>query len=360
MFVILIGTKAQLIKMAPVIRELDEKELPYKFVLTGQHSVTMDEIIESFGIRKPDDILVKLGESNTSFKLLRWFFAALLAIRKRDYFNSSTRLILVHGDTLSALFGGIVGKFHKIPVAHIEAGLRSFNYFNPFPEELIRVLVSKIATIHFCPGEWACNNIKSRKGNVINTQYNTLYDSYIFAINRENENIDKDKKYAIVSMHRHENLANKKRLEFLIRQIIEISETIHVKFILHPVTDQRLKSSGWISELKQHKGIDLYERMNYMDFIHLLSGARFILTDGGSNQEEASYMNKPCLLLRSHTERNEGLSENVVISDYNPDIINNFITEYQQDHNQMNSGNINKSGSNVSPSRIIADYLSQY
>lgn len=360
MFVILIGTKAQLIKMAPVIKELDEKDLPYTFVLTGQHSVTMDEIIESFGIRKPDDILVKFGESNTSFKLLRWFIAALVAIRKKDYFNSSTKLILVHGDTLSALFGGIVGKFHKIPVAHIEAGLRSFNYFNPFPEELIRVLVSKIATIHFCPGEWACNNIKARNNTVINTQFNTLYDSFVFAMARKNKNTENNKKYAIVSMHRHENLSNKKRLEFLIRQIIEISESIRVKFILHPVTEQRLKSSGWFLELKRHKGIELYERMNYIDFIHLLSGARFILTDGGSNQEEASYMNKPCLLLRSHTERNEGLSENVVISNYDPDIIRKFTTEYLQDHVQTIDNDNKKSGSYVSPSRIIADYLCQY
>ncbi|MDX1371572.1 MAG: UDP-N-acetylglucosamine 2-epimerase [Nitrososphaeraceae archaeon] len=346
--------------MAPVIKELDKKDLPFKLVLTGQHSETMDEIIESFGIRKPDDILVKYGESNTSYKLFRWLVTAFISIPGKDYFGSSTRLILVHGDTLSALFGGIVGKLKNIPVAHVEAGLRSFNYFNPFPEELIRVLVSKIATVHFCPGEWACNNLKKSNGEIINTKINTLYDSFVYAMNKKNEIENENQVFAIVSMHRHENLSNKKRLDFLIQQIIEVSHKIPLKFILHPVTRQRLIKSGWLRKLQEQSEIELYDRMNYIDFIHLLSDARFILTDGGSNQEETSYMNKPCLLLRSHTERNEGLSENVKISNYDPDIIKKFISDNLQPHVQEHPGDINKSGTSASPSNIIVDYLSNY
>jgi len=353
MFIILIGTKAQLIKMAPVIKEMDERKIPFKFVLTGQHTLTMAEIIESFQIRQPDDTLVDSGESDTSFKLVKWLIAASISIRKKDYFNSQIKMILVHGDTLSTIFGALVGKIYKIPVVHIEAGLRSFNYLNPFPEELIRVLVSKITTIHFCPGQWACDNLKDTKGEIIDTHTNTLYDSLIFATNKLNRDDDKKIIFAIVSMHRNENLSSKKRLNILMNTLIKISGSITIKFILHPVTKRKLISTGWLKILRELKNIELIERMNYVDFIHLLSNARFLLTDGGSNQEEAAYMGIPCLLLRSHTERTEGLSTNVIISHYDPDVIQRFVSEHLRRSNNI------KPEYRESPSQLIVNYLAK-
>ena len=348
----LVGTKAQLVKMAPVIKLMEQRNLPFKFVLTGQHTETLDDLIAAFGIRQPDDVLVDIGESDTKFKLFRWLVTASKAVGKRSYFREGAKAILVHGDTLSTLFGALIGKRYTIPVAHIEAGLRSYNYFHPFPEEIIRVLVSRLSSIHYGPGRWACDNLKARSGVIVNTQENTLLDSLRIAI----ENISLPGEdlgdYAVVSMHRHENLSNRQRLQFLLQQIVQISEAINVKFILHPVTRTTLAKTGLINKLEGAKNITLSQRMNYLEFISLLSRARFLVTDGGSNQEEASYMQLPCLLLRKHTERQDGLNQNVVISEYRAEVIREFVSKH------TNSDLTRKySLPDVSPASIIVDHL---
>ena len=348
----LVGTKAQLVKMAPVIKLMEQRKLPFKFVLTGQHTETLDDLIAAFGIRQPDDVLVDIGESDTRFKLFRWLVTASNAVGKRTYFREGAKAILVHGDTLSTLFGALVGKRYTIPVAHIEAGLRSYNYFHPFPEEIIRVLVSRLSSVHYSPGKWACNNLGGISGIIVDTQENTLLDSLRYAIENINLADGGADDYAVVSMHRHENLSNRSRLEFLLEEVVQMSEAINVKFILHPVTRTTLAKTGLISKLEGAKNVTLSERMNYLEFISLLSCARFLVTDGGSNQEEASYMQLPCLLLRKHTERQEGLNQKVVISEYSAEVIREFVSK------NSNSDQTRKySLPNVSPASIIVDHL---
>jgi UDP-N-acetylglucosamine 2-epimerase (non-hydrolysing) len=330
MFIVLVGTKAQLVKMAPVIKCMDERKLPFKFVLTGQHAETMDDLIEGFGIREADDILVEFGESDTKRKLLQWLIAAWRNAKQRSYLQQPATAILVHGDTLSTLLGALIGRSCKIPVAHIEAGLRSFSLLHPFPEEITRLAVSRLSDIHYCPDQWSSDNLKKIRGEVINTGANTLLDSLRYAINIPSSESTESIPYAVVSMHRHENLANHSRLKFLIDQVINISKAIKVIFILHPVTRTRLSENGLIDLLRQQSGVELRERMNYPKFIALLSRANFLVSDGGSNQEEASYMQLPCLLLRKFTERQEGLDSNVVISHYNKDIISTFISKHTE------------------------------
>ena len=352
MFIVLVGTKAQLVKMAPVIKLMEQRKLPFNFVLTGQHTETLDDLITAFGIRRPDDVLVNHGESDTEIKLLRWLLAASRAATKRAYLKEGAKAILVHGDTLSTLFGALVGKRYSIPVVHIEAGLRSYNYFHPFPEEIIRVLVSRLSSIHYSPGKWACKNLEGISGIIVDTQENTLLDSLRNAIENISFADGGADDYAVVSMHRHENLSNRKRLAFLLEQIVQMSEAINVKFILHPVTRATLAKTGLIGKLEGAKNVMLIQRMNYLEFISLLFHARFLVTDGGSNQEEASYMQLPCLLLRKHTERQEGLNQNVVISEYSAEVIHEFVSK-----NSKSDLTRKHSLPNVSPSNIIVEHL---
>lgn len=351
MLIILIGTKAQLVKMAPVIQVLEQRDIPFKFVLTGQHSETMDDLISAFCIRKPDDVLVEQGESDTSIKLLKWLILTFKAARKRIYFRQSPKALLVHGDTLSTLIGAMLGKLYRIPVAHIEAGLRSFNYFHPFPEEIVRLLVSRLVQYHYCPGEWACNNLNGRSGVIINTKYNTLLDSLNYA--KKTKMAYEYSYFAVVSLHRYENLSNRKRFDFIMNQVIEISKKIKLKFILHPITRHRLNSTHWMQRLTSQHGIELCQRMDYVKFVGVLSQSQFLITDGGSNQEEAFYMKIPCLLMRQHTERQEGIGSNVVLSHYNQEVIHNFV------NNNLN--NSKQEGINIaetlSPSDRIVDHL---
>ena len=352
MITILIGTKAQVVKMAPVMKELSVRSIPYRFVLTGQHTETMDDLISAFNIRKADDVLVNIGESDTEIKLLKWLMLAIKSVRERDYFKKNTKVILVHGDTLSTLFGAVVGRIYSIPVAHVEAGLRSFNYFHPFPEEIVRVLTSKLADIHYCSSDWAKNNLKhlSADSEIISTEENTILDSLRYAINSSSGEVQQQA-YGVLSMHRHENISDSSRFNHILKVLIKIAELINMKFILHPVTKNKLLKSGWYERLSALENIELQNRMNYVDFSKLLAGSRFLLTDGGSNQEEAYHMGLPCLLLREKTERQEGLDENVIISNYDADTIMSFVR-----NNIKNKWELKKI-TGKSPSKAIVDHL---
>ena len=324
--IVLIGTKAQLVKMAPVIQELLRQNLNFKFVLTGQHAVTMDDLIESFELREPDDFIINPREADTRLKLILWFFRALLEARKKDYFSPSS-IVLVHGDTLSTLLGAIIGRLRGCKVAHIEAGLRSFKLFHPFPEEITRKLVSRLAHYFFCPDDWSANNLKHKK-HVYNTRVNTVLDSYRFALQNHHEQGTEQRKYAVVSIHRFENINKNERFNFIMEEVARASERIDIKFVLHPVTKNKINASPWREKLEQLPGITLTSRMTYIEFTHLLLNARFLISDGGSNQEEASIMGIPCLLMREATERQDGLQANIVLSRYRPEIIRQFINDH--------------------------------
>lgn len=363
MHIILVGTKAQLVKMAPVIRAMEEERAPFLFVLTGQHAETMDDLISAFGIRAPDDYLVKSDEADTAPKLLGWLFRAWSAARTKGYFNSEAsqkaKTIVVHGDTFSTLLGAVLGKRFGIKVVHVEAGLRSFNVLHPFPEELVRIIVSRWSQVHFAPDSWAMKNLRKSgaQGEIINTDANTLMDSLRFAVSKETE-IDESKDYAVVSLHRVENLSKKARFDFIMRQVESMSEKCLLKFVMHPVTRKKLQKSGWRERFERNANIELVERMDYVRFTALLSKARFLVTDGGSNQEEASYLGLPCLLMRRFTERQEGLGGNVVLSRYDVGVIGKFVAQHSTGKGfHCMSQNAIELNQKSSPSNVIASYL---
>lgn len=340
--------------MAPVLQELERQNLPHLFVLTGQHTETMDDLIKAFKIRHPDDILVQRGEANTKIKLIRWLQLAWQASSRKPYFKHASS-ILVHGDTISTLLGALIGKRNHIPIVHIEAGLRSFNYFHPFPEEIIRLLVDKMSSIHFCQDNWAVNNLSKYKNNrnhhIINTKFNTIVDSLRFAL-QNNVTKSRTNRFSIVSLHRYENLSNTKRFNTLMQLVIDTSLLIHVKFIMHPVTKLKLIETGWLNRLKEHN-ISLLERMDYVSFIQLITASNFLITDGGSNQEETAYMGLPCLIMRKATERQEGIGENTILSHYDSNIIFDFINKH------CNTRWLPKKLPSISPSTDIVFKLQQ-
>ncbi|MCB1736862.1 MAG: UDP-N-acetylglucosamine 2-epimerase [Gammaproteobacteria bacterium] len=330
MILVPVGTKAQLIKMAPVLRALDQEGLAYDFVLTGQHSETMSDLITAFGLRAPRYNLVGPGEADSPRKLLAWLFAALRSGLGKDslFANPAYRVCLVHGDTLSTLVGALLAKRHGIPVAHVEAGLRSHNWFHPFPEELTRIAVSKLADIFYCAGAWACNNVDGlrRKGSeVVDIHDNTLLDAVRYATRMQADASPEVQPYAIASIHRYENLRTRARLDFILEQIRIAARYCPIRFVLHPVTRKKLEDTGWMQRLQDEPGIELIPRMDYVRFLGLLGGARFIITDGGSNQEESAYLGLPCLIMRKHTERQEGLGVNAVLSRYDAGVIREFL-----------------------------------
>lgn len=353
-----IGTTAELIKVFPVMKEFRIQGVKYKVVSSGQNDIKKSELLKIAGVRKLDYILHEGPIKQSAMGLLRWFWSTFKNGKKtlKDEFNGlniNNTFILVHGDTVSTVMGALIGKKFGLKVAHIEAGLRSFNYLNPFPEEIDRVIVSRYANISFCPNQWSIDNIKKQKGIKINTFQNTLVDSLKIAtsLKHKDEKLKKiPKDYFVFVMHRQENLFNTKLVNFMIEKIKEVAKNKKCVFILHEPTKITLVKLGLLDELKKNKNFVLFPRLPYISFMKVLKNSDFIITDGGSNQEESYYFGKPCLILRKATERIEGLNENVILSDGVESEIESFISNPEAYRREPIVPKVN-------PSKIITDFF---
>lgn len=326
---VILGTKAQFIKMAPVLREMDRRGTPYRLVYTGQHSETFDVLEAAFNTRPPDDVLVPGFEADTKPSFARWvwrFTRAAAARVRRGEWRGSTHC-LVHGDTASTLLGAIAAKCAGISVCHIEAGLRSPKVLDPFPEELIRRLLSAFADVNYAPDAVAAGHLRTARGRVVVTEGNTLLDALAMSLRRSGQDAAEGGGggYAVFSVHRNENLSSRSDFDLLMTSLVDAASVLPVKFVLHPATRARLAASGWKERLESVAGLELMERMDYPGFVRLLVGSSLLMTDGGSNQEEAAMLGLPTLLLRRATERPDGLGETVELSELDPKVIANFV-----------------------------------
>ncbi|HVC38009.1 MAG TPA: UDP-N-acetylglucosamine 2-epimerase [Gammaproteobacteria bacterium] len=358
MIIHLVGTKAQYIKMAPVILETARKGLAFQLIYTGQHSETFSDLQSNFGLGPPDIRLTEQTEAKDRQSFIRWLWAARRAANSssmRPVWNDASAIV-VHGDTASTLLGARIAKRYHRPLVHIEAGLRSFNYLHPFPEEITRVLVSKSTALHCCPDTVAMQNLEWAKvaGERLLTHGNTLIDSLRMAQSHSNYRSTDTGSYGVFSMHRHENLFKKSRLLRALTILNRLSEIVPMYFVLHPVTQRRLENLGLLESLRINSRIKLVDRMDFFGFHGLLRGARFVATDGGSNQEECALLDIPCVLLRRATERPVGLGESVLLADLDAERILPFVrAAASKDRHPVDLPD-------VSPSKIIVKKLAQY
>lgn len=358
---IFIGTIAELIKLFPIIKKMEKSKINFKIIASNQNDILKSDLF-SYIEKKEIIYISNVPRKQSVISLFFWFIKTLfsgyfklkLELNKKD--NS---IFIIHGDTISTLIGGILGKILKSKIFHIEAGLRSFNFLRPFPEELNRFIVSFLSDVSFCPNEWAVNNLIKRKSIKINTYNNTLIESLLFSktINIENEllrNIPED--FFICVIHRQENIYNKKLIIYLIKKITEFAQQKKCIFILHEPTKQVLKKYGLLKLLEENKNILIVGRLPYLVFTKILEKSDFIITDGGSNQEEAYYLGKTCLLLRKETERIEGLNDNVIISRLKENKINEFFNNIK---NKKFQDKIKIKIENY-PSDIIIEYIKNF
>lgn len=315
---IIIGTKAELIKCMPLMLELQKQKKDYWFIHTGQHS--LGKACKGFGIKKPDFILSKEPNRSTKFwsKINQisalWFFATILKIKKLIK-KIKPRYIMYHGDTMSSSAAAIassnlLNKNKKWKNVHLEAGLRSGSLFEPFPEEISRQICDRFSDILLAVSERSEKNLKEEKlkGKIIKIG-NTIIDSSWIVYRKAKKTKRKKSVYALINIHRHENIKNKKRLT----KIIDILKTIKVKAIwpIHANTVHFIEKYGLVNEIRNMKNIKLMSLIEYNEFIYLLSECKYIITDGGSIQEESLVFKKPCVILRKKTERQEGLSTGI-------------------------------------------------
>jgi len=310
---VILGTKGQFIKMAPVLRELDKSEVNYKFIHTRQHTKITDDIIKEFNLKKPDLLLSQRKKDVINITdLVFWFLRCLIKNINNKKIFPEKGVAIIHGDTESTLLALIIAKLNGLKVAHIEAGLRSYNLLNPFPEEAIRLIVSKFSDYLFAPSDWAVNNLKKEKikGKIFNTKANTVFDSVKLAVNTKQKIKYLKKPYVVALFHRKETLFVKSKTEFAVGVLEEISKNFNTLFVCHMLTKRKLEKYGLLDKIKNNSKIVFAdEYLDYISFMKLVKNSEFTVADGGGLQEETTFLNRPCLLIRKVTERKEGLGK---------------------------------------------------
>lgn len=326
--VFVVGTRAQLIKMAPVIVVCERRGLPITLLMTGQHQETMQDIVDEFGLRSPQVPVMSISERSTVGSLLRWFPTALSAMtaRVRALVEKHGSIdVLVHGDTLSTLVGAWAGRRGGARVVHLESGLTSGRWHDPFPEEVCRRIVFRLTDVAMCPNSLATDHMRHfRKVRVIDTGGNTIIDAVLLS-GASPAYRDPTKPYLVVSLHRFQNLFRTSRLQALIDLVERLAQHYPIHFVLHPATRKRLEAVGLDAPLKAAPKVHLSPRLGYGAFLRLAAGAECVLTDGGSNQEELAVLGVPTLIMRERTERPDGLLENAVMEADVPNGIFEFL-----------------------------------
>jgi UDP-N-acetylglucosamine 2-epimerase (non-hydrolysing) len=323
-----IGTRAQFIKVAPLLHQMRAQGLPYTLIYTAQHRENIQEILEIYHLPSPDQVLYSRAEANTRGTFARWFAAILFqALFRARRILPERGLLLTHGDTFTAWLAALMGKRAGCQVAHIESGCRSYHLFSPFPEEISRLITFSLSDVYFCADEWAVHNLRHYRGRKVNMGANTMLDGVRFALQAPRpERFDFEAQpYGIVSIHRFENIFTTRFTTFILPLLSKIGRRYHLVMVLHPATRERLRALGQLEALAGQPGLQLHERLGFVDWINVCSRAEFVITDGGSNQEELSYLGVPTLLFRNETERREGLGENVVLSRFDPAVIDQFL-----------------------------------
>lgn len=315
--IFVIGTRAQLVKVAPVLREAVRQKLPHIVWFTGQHQESIDDLIADFDLESSFVMPSNHRERSSMPALLGWLPRTVMECRRFIGQQRSVHgapFVVVHGDTLSALLGAVAARLAKARVVHLESGLSSGSLMDPFPEEILRQWTFRLSDYALCPNQQAADRMRQIRGcAVVDTAENTLLDSVRFALDRHrHDTAQSADQYFVASIHRFQNLYRPARLARIVADLIELSGVGAVYFVMHPATERKLRETGLMRGLEQAAEIRIVPRMPYTKFLALMAKARAVVSDGGSNQEELSYLGVPTVLYRKRTERPDGIGRNIV------------------------------------------------
>ncbi len=364
---IIIGTRPEAIKLIPVYLKFkaDQNDFDVVLVSTGQHKEMLAQIFEFFNV-EPDIEINVMTESQTLASLS----AALLV--KGDELIKQTGIthVFVQGDTTTAMMFGLVAFYNKIEVVHIEAGLRTYNNYSPFPEEVNRKIISQFATLHFCPTEIACNAL--RLENVSENIYNvgnTVIDSLLYAkeiivankgkyISYFEKYFPEDKKIILITCHRRENFGS--GLKSICEAILQLANKYPEYQFVYPVHLNPNVTTHVYNILGNKSNITLLQPLPYDYLVYLLMSSQIILTDSGGIQEEAPALNKPVIILRDTTERPEVITVGCgILAGVEADNIVRIFSEINDD-DTLYQGMINKEnpyGDGNASSKIMIRFL---
>lgn len=304
------GTRPEAIKMAPVIHELKKRNISFKVCVTGQHKTMLYEVLEFFEV-KPEYSLDVMSPGQSLNALSAKILLAVDKVLQKE----EPDVVLVHGDTATSSMASLAAYHRGIKVAHVEAGLRTYNKNAPFPEEIYRQLTARIADIHFAPTERAKKNLL-REGIAESTIFvtgNTIVDALMYGKIKKRKNIqieelskllNPEKKLILVTGHRRENFGP--GLSNLCEALKDIVKKADVE-VLFPVHLNPAVQEAVYACLKDDKSIHLVDPVQYTTMLWLLEKCYLVISDSGGIQEETPSFRKPVIVTREVTERMEGV-----------------------------------------------------
>ena len=306
---VVFGTRPEAIKMAPLVLELQKHSdtIETITVVTAQHRQMLDQVLETFRIQPNYDLDI-MGKNQSLLDITGKILEKFDPVVKQELPD----IILVHGDTTTTFVASLVGFYNQVRIGHVEAGLRTFDKYSPFPEEMNRQMTDNLADLYFAPTSESRDNLlkENHPESAIVITGNTAIDALKLTVQSDYhhevlDQLDPSKKLVLVTMHRRENQGQPMRNVFTaLRQMVDIHSELEVVYPVHlsPAVQEAAKDI-----LAGHDRIHLIEPLDVLDFHNLASKSYFIMTDSGGVQEEAPSLGKPVLVLRDTTERPEGV-----------------------------------------------------
>jgi UDP-N-acetylglucosamine 2-epimerase (non-hydrolysing) len=318
---LIFGTRPEAIKLCPLVLELKKhREFEPHVCVTGQHRQMLDQVLDVFEV-VPDIDLNLMQPDQTLAGLTARAITAIdgyLADCKPD-------MVIVQGDTTTSFCAALAAFYRRIPIGHVEAGLRTWNKFSPFPEEINRTITSRIADLHFAPTQWAKENLLKEgvPEDRIFVTGNTVIDALHIAVEKVRKNPpeilglpshllngESQRPLVLITGHRRENFGE--GFANICRAISELSKRFPEAFFVYPVHLNPKVREPVFNLLSGHDNIYLIEPLSYLPFVALMSRSRIVLTDSGGVQEEAPGLGKPVLVMRDTTERPEAVEAGTV------------------------------------------------
>jgi UDP-N-acetylglucosamine 2-epimerase (non-hydrolysing) len=314
---VIFGTRPEAIKLCPLVRHMRQSgAFDVRVCVTGQHREMLDQVLQVFDIR-PDHDLAVMRSGQTLPQVTSRILAALESVLASD----RPDVVLVQGDTTTTLCGALAAFYARIPVGHVEAGLRTWDMAQPFPEEMNRVVVGKLTSLHFAATRWAEQNLLAEgiAADTITTTGNTGIDAVMqvanllatgqISSNLESHRLDPRQKLLVVTMHRRENFGEP------VTRICEALRRLAARGdiqIVYPVHPNPNVAQVVRDQLNGIANLVLLPPMDYVSFVDLMQRAWLLLTDSGGVQEEGPSLGKPVIVLRDKTERPEAVDAGTV------------------------------------------------
>ena len=374
------GTRPEAIKMAPLVKEFQKYPSDFKTVVcvTGQHREMLDQVLSIFAIRPDYDLDIMKQEQDL------YDITARVLLGMRDIFlNCKPDVVLVHGDTTTSTAAALAAFYQKIPVGHIEAGLRTHDIYSPWPEEMNRQITGRIATYHFAPTPLSMKNLKEEEVNgKIFVTGNTVIDALHMVVNKLKNDVilankvvkklsevgydvsrlSNGKKMVLITGHRRENFGD--GFISMVTAMKDLSEKYpDVDFIYPMHLNPNVRRPIHIvfgENLSAYSNFFFIEPLQYLEFVYLMEKSTIVLTDSGGIQEEAPSLGKPVLVMRDVPERPEALKSGTVhLVGSNYDLIFNEVSALLDDTDayERMSKAVNPYGDGKACSRIVSTII---